>query len=343
MRKRKEKNVKFRFFALLALALLCVSTPSFGASSINCLPTAGNGDNIPYNISCHFTPDPSGISTATFDFSPQGDGIMTVQFETVLTPFDVIITANEFSPTPGIPNPLDSNEFPLGTVCIAYFNGRCVRYDFSGTAVPGGLNQVPVKGVDYRGLITLTLNYNSSQSVRIPAFAHAPGENSDSTTFSEDILTSYVDTGANCPSCSDPAMGGKTPGISPFAALDKPFATTPAVVCSLTASYQTSTSDQNPIVEVSFKLAANFGNCANGPFLRDKTASLSVALNSDPVVFADLINGGDSNKFHFDNKNGTNVQDINTNKLPTGTYIVTVRSNLFAPVITPSFSVPNTH
>jgi hypothetical protein len=330
-------NVKSRLFAFLAIALVFVAAPSFAASSANC--GGITGDNPAFSISCHFTPDPSGISSATFDFGSQGDGTMTVQFETVLTTFDLIVTANEFIV---IPNPLDTNEFPTGTVCITYSVAHCVRYDFSGDALPGGLNGVPVKGVDYRGLITLTLNYNSEQSVRIPAFAHAPGENSDSTTFSEDILTSYVDTGANCPSCDDPAMGGKTPGLSPFAALDKPFATTPGILCSLTAAYQTSASDKNPIVEVSFKLAANSGNCSNGPFLRDKTASLSVALNANPISFADLINGGDSNKFHFDNKNNTNVQDINTNKLPPGSYIVTVRSNLFAPVRTPPFNVPNT-
>jgi hypothetical protein len=330
--------VYIRALAFAAFLLALCAAPSWAASSGNCGSTTG--DNPAFSISCHFTPDPSGISSATFDFGPEGDGTMTVQFETVLTTFDVIVTANEF---PVIPNPLDPNEFPSGTVCITYFNGHCVRYDFSGTALPGGLNGVPVKGVDYRGLITLTLNYNSGQAVRIPAFAHAPGENSNSTTFSEDILTSYVDTGSNCPSCIDPAMGGKTPGLSPFAALDKPFATTAGIVCSLTAAYQTSASDQNPIVEVSFKLIPSTGNCTSGPFLRDKTATLSMALNSSPVAFADLINGGDSNKFHFDNKSNTNIQDINTNKLPAGTYFVTVRSNLFAPVRTPSFSVPNTH
>jgi len=327
--------MRIRILMLFVLALLLCVTPSRAASSSNCDSTVG--DNPAFSITCHFVPGPSG--SATFDFGPQGDGTMTMQFETVLTTFDVTLTANEFAV---IPNPLDPNEFPSGTVCITYINGHCVRYDFSGNAVPGGLDGVPVKGVDYRGLITLTLNYNSAQDVRIPAFAHAPGENSNSTTFSEDILTSYVDTGSNCPSCDDPAMGGKTPGISPFAALDKPFATTPGTVCSLTATYQTSTSDKNPIVEVSFKLAADFAHCSTGPFLRDKTASLSVALNSSPISFADLINGGDSNKFHFDNKNNTNVQDINTNKLPQGTYIVTVRSSLFAPVRTPSFNVPNT-
>jgi hypothetical protein len=336
MSQRKEKNVKFRSFAFLAVALMFVAAPSF-ASSANCGSTTG--DNPAFSISCHFTPDPAGISSATFDFGPQQDGTMTVQFEAVLKEFDVIVTANEFAV---IPNPVDPNEFPATTLCITYSVGHCVRYDFSGTALPGGLDGVPVKGVDYRGLITLTLNYNSGQNVRIPAFAHAPGVNSDSTTFSEDILTSYVDTGSNCPSCDDPAMGGKTPGLSPFAAYDKPFPGTTAVVCSLTAAFQTLTSDKNPIVEVTFKLAASFSNCSSGPFLRDKTASLSVALNANPISFADLINGGDSNKFHFDNKNSSNVQDINTNKLPPGSYIVTVRSNVFAPVRTPSFNVPNT-
>jgi hypothetical protein len=324
-----------RIFTLLVLSLALFTTPSWAAT---CDPTTGDGS--PFSITCHFVPGPSG--TATFDFGPQGDGTMTMQFETVLTFFDVTLTATEFAV---IPNPLDPNEFPTGTVCIKYFNEHCVRYDFSGNATSGGLDSVPVKGVDYRGLITLTLNYNrsSTQPVQIPAFAHAPGLNSDSTTFSEDILTSYVDTGSNCPSCiPDPAMGGKTPGISPFAPLYKPLPTAPSVVCSLTATYQTSASDQNPILEVAFKLVASGGNCSTGPFLRDKTASLSVALNSTSISFADLINGGDSNKFHFDNKSGANVQDINTNKLPAGRYIVTVRSSLFAPVRTPSFNVPNT-
>jgi hypothetical protein len=334
-----------RILILLVLSLALFISPSWAAS---CDSTMSLGtEALPvFSITCHFTPGPSG--SATFDFGDQGDGTMTMQFETILTTFDVTLTANEF-PDGVIPNPLDPNEFPTtpapGTVCIKYFREQCVRYDFSGNATSGGLDNVPVKGVDYRGLITLTLNYNrsSTQPVQIPAFAHAPGLNSDSTTFSEDILTSYVDTSSNCPSCvPDPAMGGKTPGISPFAPLYKPLPTTPAYVCSLTATYQTSASDQNPIVEVSFKLAADFAHCSTGPFLRDKTASLSVALNSNPISFADLINGGDSNKFHFDNKSNANVQDINTNKLPTGRYIVTVRSNLFAPVRTPSFNVPNT-
>jgi len=158
----------FRVLALSVLAFLLLVAPSWAQSSTNCGSTVGDGS--PWSITCHFVPGPSG--SATFDFSPQGDGTMTMQFETVLTDFHVTLTANEFaSPTPGIPNPLDPNEFPSGTVCIAYFNERCVRYDFSGDLVSGaGLDGVPVKGVDFRGLITLTLNYNrsSTQLVQIP-------------------------------------------------------------------------------------------------------------------------------------------------------------------------------
>jgi len=186
----------------------------------------------------------------------------------------------------------------------------------------------------------VTLNYDSFYTPRIPAFGHDPETN---PLFSEDILTTYVDEHApSCTNCEGPAMGGKTPGLSSFAALDKPFPHPPGeTVCFLTAVSQTSSSDQNPIVEVSFKLVAS--NCNTDPPLRDKTATLSVASvdpNNPPnLAFASLINGGDSNKFHYDSKNGVNVQDINTNKLPSGSYFVTVSSTLFSPVTT-TFIIP---
>jgi hypothetical protein len=139
-------------------------------------------------------------------------------------------------------------------------------------------------------------------------------------------------------------MGGRTPGISPFAPLDKPFAppvpTDGYIVCGppgLTVVPQTSTSGQNPIFEVSFQLAASEAQCSTGPFLRDKTATLSVATKdvNGNFTITNLINGGDSNKFHFDNKTGFNIQDINTNGLATGvTYYVTVSSTQFSPVTT---------
>jgi len=257
----------------------------------------------------------------------------------VLTSFMLTVTANEVT---SITN-LDPTEFP-NTVCIPYSgNGfKCVRYDVTGNV--GGPNGVPVRGVDYRGLISVTLTYDSSVQVDIPAFGHAPGDNA-TDVFSEDILTSYVDEHApSCTNCEGPAMGGKTPGISSFAALDKPFPNSAQgeIVCPfLTAVPQTSSSGQNPIVEVSFKLVAS--SCSTDPPLRDKTATLSVASvdpsNPPNLVFASLINGGDSNKFHFDSKNGVNVQDINTNKLPSGSYFVTVSSTLFSPVTT-TFTIP---
>jgi hypothetical protein len=320
------------FIALFALAISLFGTQCWAASSANCSP----GDGF---IACQFTPGATGFSSATFDFGV--DGVLNVQFEKVLTAFELDVTANEVA---SITN-LDSNEFPAGTVCIPYSGngGKCVHYDFSGNVIGGGPDNTPVRGINYTGLIALTLNYNSFYSVHIPAFGHAPGANA-TAIFSEDILTFYVDPDAlPCTNCGDPGMGGKTPGISPFAALDKPFANSAQgdVVCfpGVSAVPQNSTSGHNPIVEVSFKLVAS--NCNTDPPLRDKTATLSVGtkdLNNN-VVPTTLVNGGAANKFHFDNKNGVNVQDINTNGLPSGTYYVTVISSLFSPVTT-TFTIP---
>ena len=273
----------------------------------------------------------------TFDFSGTGDGVITFQFDTVLTNFTLTVTANEVT---AITN-LDPTEFPtgpMGTVCIPYTagSGFCVRYDVTGNVVANPPNFVPVRGVNYTGLITVTLNYNSFYTPRIPAFGHDPENN---PLFSEDILTSYVDeNAAACTNCDEPAMGGKTPGISSFAALDKPFPNSAQgdTVCPfLTAVPQNSTNGQNPIVEVSFKLVSPNGTCGTSPALRDKTATLTVGkLSGGNLVFVSLVNNGDSNKFHFDNTDGLNVQDINTNGLASGTYYVTVISELFSPVTT---------
>jgi len=317
-----------RIFGLFALAFVLSGTQSWAQNNF-----CGGEEQPPCIITESFSPT---MTSGTFNFG--ADGVFTFQFDAVLTSFTLTVTANE---VPSITN-LDPTEFPTGTVCIPYSTGVCVRYDVTGSA--GGPNGVPVRGVDYRGLITVLLNYDSFYSPHIPAFGHAPGDNA-TDVFSEDILTSYVDE--NAPSCTvgceEPAMGGKTPGISSFAALDKPFAQPPGdIVCpSLTAVPQTSSSGQNPIVEVSFKLVAS--SCSTDPPLRDKTATLSVASvdpsNPPNLVFASLINGGDSNKFHFDSKNGVNVQDINTNKLSSGKYFVTVSSTLFSPVTT-TFTIP---
>jgi hypothetical protein len=318
-----------RIFGLFALAFALSGTQSWA-----CTPASeSNFCTDSFN---------AGATSDTFDFSRSGDGVITFQFETVLTPFDLTVTANRVT---SITN-LDPAEFPTspppGTVCIPYSSTSCVRYDVTGSA--GGPNGVPVRGVDYRGLITVTLNYNSFYTPHIPAFGHAPGDNA-TDIFSENILTSYVDPNAPCPgptNCPDPGMGGKTPGLSSFAALDIPFAQPPGdIVCSLTAVRQNTTSGQNPIVEVSFKIVSGSGSCSSSTPLRDKTATLSVGIidSNGRAVAVSLVNGGDSNKFHFDNTNGLNVQDVNTNGLPPGSYFVTVISKLFSPV-TAFFTLP---
>jgi hypothetical protein len=314
-----------RILTLLVFSLVLFITPSWAS--------------CPDGAQC-FTFSVSSTPTShTFDFGT--DGAITFTFDTVLVSFDLDVTAVEdasftFS-GPDFPD-------PGATTCIFYSNGHCVRYNVTGAN--GG--PVPVKGVNFRGLIAVLLNYDSSSIFNgIPAFGHAPG---DTTTaaFSEDILTFYVDPNAPaCTFCEDPGMGGKVPNISSFEAFKKPFANGAQgdVVCSpgVTAVSQDSASGDNPIVEVSFKLVAAGGNCNTGPFLRDKTATMSVGIpdpnNSNNVVPQPLVNGGDSNKFHFNNQNGVNVQDINTNGLPSGTYFVTVISTLFSPVNT-TFIIP---
>ena len=312
-----------RIFALFALAFALSGTQCWAVSSPNCTP----GDGF---IACQFSPT---VTSATFDFGT--DGVLAFQFDTVLTSFEVDVAAVENAPFS-----FTGSDFPTGTECIPYTGpggngGSCVRYNVTGAL--GG--PVPVKDVNFKGLITVTLNYNSEILVQIPAFGHAPG---DSTTapFSENILTLYVDPAAPptvCPSCTEPAMGGKIPGMSSFEAFTIPFA--PSIqpgdtVCSLTEVPQNSTSGNNPLIEVSFSLVAAGGDCTKGPFLRDKTATLSVGtLVKGNVAFTTLVNGGDSNKFHFDNTDGLNVQDINTNGLVPGTtYYVTVISEVFPPV-----------
>jgi len=328
-----------RILALFVLALLLFVTPSWAATNATCSP----GDGF---IACQFVQGTTNV-TGTFDFGV--DGVISFQFDSILASFELDVSAVEdaaFS--------FSGPDFPTGTVCIPYNGtngngGHCVRYNVTGTPFP-------VKGVNFSGLITVLLNYSSSPIFGgIPAFGHAPGDTTGAA-FSEDILTFYVDPNAsNCTnSCGvDPVMGGKIPGISSFEAFKKPFASpVPSngyTVCNvppgssgLTASFQNSTSGNNPIVEVSFVLAASGGNCTTGPFLRDKTATLSVGVEdlvTGNVTPQPLVNGGDSNKFHFNNQNGANVQDINTNGLQSGTYQVTVISTVFSPVNT-TFVIP---
>lgn len=262
--------------------------------------------------SCTNTFSPTD-TTGTYEFF--NNGHLVVHFETVLTSFSLIVSINHTI------DPIDPNEFPAGTVCVKYeFNSvQCVQYDFSGFS--GGPNGVPVKNVDYKGLITLTLSYDTSQVVHNPAFGHAPG---DITTFTEDILTSYSVVGPP----SDPTMGGKTPGLSSVIALDEP-STDPATFCSLTLTPTNNASGQKPQVEATLKIAS--GSCS-GTGLRDKTARLSVSTidNNGNVVFPPLKKV-EANKFHWDNKAGLNEYDISTEDLPDGRYTVSVFSSRFSP------------
>jgi hypothetical protein len=300
-----------RFFVFLALALALFVTPSWASTCSTSFE--------PAVVACTNTFSPTD-TTGTFDFNNTGDGVLTVKFVTVLTTFTLTVTVNQAH------DPFDPNEFPANTVVVTYSNGHQDQYDFTGTG-GGGLNGLPAKNTDYQGLIELTLSYNISSSyvVHNPAFAHAPG---DTTTFTEDILTSYSPScGA---ACSDPTMDGSTPGLSSVAAADEPFTEIGDTFCSLTVTQTNNASGKKPEEEVTLNIAS--GTCgAKG--IRDKTARLTVWTtdSSGNVIFQALRNV-EGNKFHWDNKNGLNEYDISTDGLVSGqTYNVTVFSSKISP------------
>jgi len=299
-----------RILLFLALAFVVSVTPSWAQEPVPC---SGEGTVI----SCSFS---STQTTNTYEFF--SDGRLVVQFDTVLTSFDLTVTVVHVTD----PLPLDPKEFPSGTVCVKYSGngGQCDRYDFSGTAVTGGFNGVPVKNKDYKGLITLTLSYvnSGSQVIQNPAFGHAPG---DITTFTENILTSY----SVIPEFSDPTMGGKVPGLSSVVALDEPL-TENDTFCSLTLTPTNNPSEQKPQIEVTLKIVSG-SNCA-GTGLRDKTASLSVSTTDGVTVSFPALKNVEGNKFHWDSKAGLNEYDISTDGLVSGqTYTVTVFSSKISP------------
>ena len=308
-----------RILLFLALALAVFVTPSWAQDP---LPCSGEGAVI----TCPFS---STQTTNTYEFFNEGH--LVVQFDTVLTSFTLTVTVVHVTD----PLPLDGKEFPSGTLCVKYaFNGSlCDRYDFSGTAVTGGFNGVPVKNKDYKGLITLTLSYDTSQTVHNPAFGHAPG---DIATFTEDILTSYSVVGPP----PDPTMGGKVPGLSSVIALDE-LLTENDTSCFVfvPAPQESNSSNEKPVFEVAFKLTSGTG--CSGTAIRDKTARLSVSTTDGAgnVIFPPLMNGGEGNKFHWDSKNGLNEYDISTEGLADGPYTVTVFSSKFSPQST-TFTVP---
>jgi len=293
-------------FALLALAISLFGTQCWASTCSN--------DSAEGVASCTNTFSPTD-NTGTYEFF--GNGRLVVQFDTVLTTFTLTVTVNH---TIGA---LDPSVFPEGTACVFYLSGSCSQYDFTGNA--GGPNGVPVKNKDYRRLITLTLSYLTSQTAHNPAFGHAPGE---STTFTEDILTSY----SVIPATSDPTMGGKTPGLSSVVALDEPLESSDTFCLKSPQENQTFTVGQQ--IEVEFQLFAS-GPCLNnsGPPLRDKTARLSVSTvdSSGNVIFPRLRNKEQGNKFHFDRKEGVNEFDLSTHKLVPGRYTITIFGSNFSP------------
>jgi len=294
-----------RILALLALSISLFGTQCWAQT------TCGGVEQPPCSITNTFSP---GTTTGTYDFSSTGDGVLIVRFVTVLTTFTLTVTINHTI------DPFDPNEFPADTVAVTYCNGNKDQYDFTGNA--GGPNGVPVKNIDYRGLINLELSYSTCQAVHTPAFAHAPG---DSTTFTEDILTSYFEP------VSDPTMDGSTPGLSSVAAADEPLTDNGNdTLCSVTLTPTNNPSEQKSEIEVALKIVSG-SNCSL-PGLRDKTARLSVSTGGGGNFSFPALKNVEGNKFHWDNKNKLNEYDISTDGLVSGqTYAITVFSGKISP------------
>jgi hypothetical protein len=311
-----------RIFALFVLAFGLFVTQARATTS-TCL---GSGEEeAPPSCSNTFTA--GGVTTGVYDFTATGDGKLIVSFDTVLDTFTLTVTVNHTI------DPIDNTVFPEGTVAVQYANGNTDQYDFTGNA--GGFNGVPVKGVDYQHLITLTLIYFTFQTTHTPAFGHAPG---DITTFTEDILINY----SSDPGEEGPTMNGKGPGLSSVVALDEPL-TGNGTICNLMLNPPGPYSAAAvPVIEVTFQLFNN--SSCSGTALRDKTARLSLSYD-DPatgnIVFPPIVDKEEGGKFHWDNKAKVNEYDLSTVGLPTGYYYtITVFSSNASPQSTSFFLAP---
>src|SRR5882672_3904083 len=172
-------------FGFLALAFSLFGTQCWAQDA----PCFGEGA-----VTCTFSP---GNTKGVYEFFD--DGRLIVEFDAVLTTFTLTVNVSH----PLNPPPFDPKEFPAGTSCVHYLTTLptfCDQYDFTGSSSVGP-NGVPVKNKDYKGLITLTLSYFTSQVVHNPAFGHSPGDNA-TTFYSEDILTSYSQFPSTSPSPS---------------------------------------------------------------------------------------------------------------------------------------------
>jgi len=292
-----------RIFVFLVLAFALLETQCWAQSC-----------NVE-ELNCHtFTPT---NTTATYNF-PDGSSLV-VRFTIVLTTFDLRVTVNHTI------DPIDFNEFPTGTTCVTYvFNaGQCDEYDFTGNK--SGPNGVPVRNVDYKRMIRLTLSYVTSQTIHTPAFGHAPGLN-DTTKYSEDILTGY----STRPTFTDPTMDGLVPGLSSVVALDEPLTENDSFCfVSPTEGQRFPVGEE---IEVTFRLT-NGPDCHTGTPIRDKTARLSLSTTdtSGNVVFPRIRNKEEGNKFHWDEEDGVNEFDLSTEGLAPGSYTITVFGSKFSP------------
>jgi hypothetical protein len=300
------------------LGLLAVAFSLFGTQ---CWAGTCVGAGVPPSCTNTFSP---GTTSGTYDFSVTGDGKLIVTFNTVLTPFDLTVTVNHTI------DAFDPNEFPAGTVAVTYCNGNQDQYDFTGNS--GGPNGVPVRNINYKGLITLELIYCVGQTVHTPAFAHAPGPNVPTAMFKTNFLRAYDSFPQEEFPRGDPTMCGTLPDLSSIVAADELLTESDTYCWVSPPNFQTFPVGQD--IEVSFQLFPS-GFCPNnpGPPIRDKTASLSLST-TDPTtgntVFPPRLTKEEGNKFHFDNT-GLNEFDLSTEGLPPGAYRITVISSKFSP------------
>jgi hypothetical protein len=308
-----------RVSVFLALAFALIGTQCWAnIGPQTCTPSESN------HCTNTFSP---GVTEGVYDFTGTGDGKLTVDFVNVLTTFTLTVS---FTHTI---DPLDPHVFPEGTVCTTYSgNGsRCDQYDFTGNA--GGPHGVPVKGADYRGLITLTLIYTTNQLAQKPAFGHAPG---DITTFTVDILTNYSPSDFS----TDPTKRGKLPGLSSVVSLDEPLDENDCFQFVSPTKNQSFTVGQE--VEVEFQLFR--GAACTGKPIRDKDARLSLAMvdpsNGAFLSFPRIRNDDGGNKFQFDPKDGVNERELDTEGLAPGKYTITVFSDEFPPHSVSFFLAP---
>jgi hypothetical protein len=309
-----------RIFAFLGLAF------AFSGTQCWAVPTSCTAVEGPPCIRNTFS---RGNTTGVYDFTSTGDGRLVVHFVKVLTTFTLDVTVDHIiDGHPGFPD----------AVCVSYStNGsQCDEYDFTGSVTSNPPHNVPVQNQDYKGLITLTLDYFTIQTVHSPAFLHAPGA---SPVFKEDILTSYsayppcpptAVEGLNCnnPPSGDPTMTGKTPGLSTVAAFDEPGADDCFVWISPTDGQPFQAGQE---IEVEFQLfdRTTPTTCGSDP-IRDKDARLSLSrVDNGQLTVVPIGKDEGAKHFHFDNEHGVNELEVDTEGLKPGVYIITVVSDEF--------------